>query len=93
MNQYARAYGARLKGQASVCKFTQKCTGCDASVDYTEAMIRDVLCRSRDGPRSTRSTGRENAIFDTLCEITSASSAKGATLDHHVFDQSCLVEG
>ena len=40
-----RAYGARLRGQASVCKFTQQCTGCDASVDYTETMLRDVLCR------------------------------------------------
>ena len=38
-------YGARLKGQASVCKFTQQCVRCDASVDFTEAMIRDVLCR------------------------------------------------
>ena len=32
-------YGSRLKGQASVCKFTDTC---DASVDF---MIRDVLCR------------------------------------------------
>ena len=40
-----RAYGARLKGQASVCKFTQRCTRCDATVDYTEAMLKDVLCR------------------------------------------------
>ena len=40
-----RAYGARLRGQASVCKFTQQCTGCEANVDYTEAMIKDVLCR------------------------------------------------
>lgn len=27
-----RAYGARLRGQASVCKFTQQCTGCEATV-------------------------------------------------------------
>ena len=40
-----RAYGARLRGQASVCKFALKCTGCDANVDYTETMLRDVLCR------------------------------------------------
>ena len=37
-----RAYGARLRGQASICKFTHKCTGCDADV---EAVLRDVLCR------------------------------------------------
>ena len=40
-----RSYVARLKGQASICKFMQKCTGCDADVNYTDAMIRDVLCR------------------------------------------------
>ena len=40
-----RAYGARLRGQASVCKFTQQCTGCGSNVDYTDAMLRDVLCR------------------------------------------------
>ncbi len=40
-----RAYGARLRGQASVCKFTQQCTGCEATVDYTEAILKDVLCQ------------------------------------------------
>ena len=39
-----RAYGARLKGQASVCKFTQQCASCRADVDYTEAILKDVLC-------------------------------------------------
>ena len=40
-----RAFGARLRWQASVCKFTQQCSNCEASVDYTEAMVKDVLCR------------------------------------------------
>ena len=40
-----RAFGARLRGQASVCKFTQPCPSCEANVDYTEVMIKDVLCR------------------------------------------------
>ena len=34
-----RAYGARLRGQASVCKFVQQCTNCQANVDYTEAIL------------------------------------------------------
>ena len=45
-----RAYGARLRGQAGVCKFVQKCIDCDAVVDYTEAMLRDVLCRGMEDP-------------------------------------------
>ena len=40
-----RAYGARLPGQTGVCKFTQQCTNCQANVDYTKAILRDVLCR------------------------------------------------
>ena len=40
-----RSYVARLKGQAGICKFTQKCTNCDANVNYTDAMVKDVLCR------------------------------------------------
>lgn len=44
-NKPIRAYGARLREQAIVCKFTQKCTGCDTNVDYIEAMIKDILCR------------------------------------------------
>ncbi len=40
-----RAFGARLRGQASICKFIPKCSGCEANVDYTEAMVKDVLCR------------------------------------------------
>ncbi len=40
-----RAFGARLRGQASICKFTQQCPDCERAVNYTEAMIKDVLCR------------------------------------------------
>jgi len=39
------AYGARLQGQARVCRYTQKCTNCDATIDYTEAILQDVLCQ------------------------------------------------
>ena len=40
-----RSFGARLRGQAGVCRFTQRCTNCNADVDYAEAIIQDVLCR------------------------------------------------
>ena len=43
-------YGARLRGQASVCKNTQQCTRCDANVDYTDTILRDVLSRGLDDP-------------------------------------------
>ena len=34
-----RSFGARLRGQAGVCRFTQRCTNCNADVDYAEAII------------------------------------------------------
>ncbi len=40
-----RAYGARLRGQAGVCKYTLPCPGCSHDVHYTEAILRDILCR------------------------------------------------
>ena len=45
-----RVYGARFRGQANVCKFVQQCTNCRANVDYTEAILRDVLCRGLEDP-------------------------------------------
>ncbi len=40
-----RSYGTRLRGQAGICKFVIKCPGCDGDVNYTDAIIRDVLTR------------------------------------------------
>ena len=40
-----RSFGARLQGQASVCMFTIDCPNCTHKVDYTETIMRDVLCR------------------------------------------------
>ena len=42
-NETIRSFGARLRGQAGVCKFLVKCPSCDADVNYTEAILRDVL--------------------------------------------------
>ena len=35
-NKPIRAYRARLRGQASVCKFMTLCVNCEADMDYTE---------------------------------------------------------
>lgn len=40
-----RAFGARLRGQASVCKYNKPRTGCGHDVNYAEAILVDVLCR------------------------------------------------
>ena len=38
-----RAFAARLKGQASVCQYTVKCTSCDTKVSYSNNKIHDSL--------------------------------------------------
>lgn len=40
-----RSFGARLRGQAGVCKFLVTCPGCNIEVNYTENVLRDVLTR------------------------------------------------
>ena len=42
-----RSFGARITGQAGICKYTVKCQreGCNADIDYTDAILRDVLAR------------------------------------------------
>lgn len=38
-----RSFGARIRGQAGICKFTVKCPSCSVDVNYTDAILRDVL--------------------------------------------------
>ncbi len=45
-----RSFGARLRGQADICKFVIPCPGCDANVNYTDAIMRDVLSRGIADP-------------------------------------------
>ena len=40
-----RNFGARIKGQANVCKYNTECSNCDHSIDYTDEILRDVLVR------------------------------------------------
>ena len=38
-----RNFGARLRGQASVCKFIRASPSCSTEVKYTDNILRDVL--------------------------------------------------
>ena len=40
-----RSFGARLRGQAGICKFLVTCPGCNMEVNYTENVLRDVVTR------------------------------------------------
>ena len=45
-----RSFGARIKGQANVCKFATPCPSCGTKVNYTEEVMRDVLARGIADP-------------------------------------------
>ena len=45
-----RAFGARLKGQAAICKFVTPCQNCGTVVNYTDHIIRDCLARGISDP-------------------------------------------
>ena len=40
-----RAFGARIQGQAAVCKSSTKCHSCSTDVNYTDAILHDMLSR------------------------------------------------
>ena len=44
-DETVRSFGARLRGQADICKFITECPACAADVNYTDAIMRDVLTR------------------------------------------------
>ena len=72
-----RAYCARLKGQASVCKFTKKCP-CDPpqDVDYSTEIIRDTLIRGIDDDDiRLEIMGQANQEM-TLAEVVQFAEAK-----------------
>lgn len=41
-----RNFGARLRGQAGVCKFIIQCPNCTKDVNYTDEILRDVVTRN-----------------------------------------------
>ena len=79
------AYEARLKGQASVCKYNQECPRCHNTVVYMEAIIRDVLCRGLEdteiqinllGDRNQDMTSEEALKFVEVKEAGKRSASR-----------------
>ena len=45
VDEPVRNFGARIKGQANICKYNTKCSNCDHSMEYTDEILRDILVR------------------------------------------------
>ena len=49
-DETVRSFGARLRGQAGICKFIVNCPNCSADVNYTDEILRDALGRGIADP-------------------------------------------
>ena len=61
--------------------FGTKCNYCDKDHHF------ERMCRGKHGAKPAKSTEHEDAMFDTLCQVTSTGSTKRASLAHHIFDK------
>ena len=77
-DETVRSFGARLQGQANICKFVVKCPGCSEDVDYTEAIMRDVLSRGLADPEIQMDLLGDKKQDMTLEEVFQFVEAKEA---------------
>ena len=40
-----RKFGSRLQSKASICKYQMRCDKCNENMDYTDALLRDILVK------------------------------------------------
>ncbi|RDH89254.1 MAG: hypothetical protein DIZ77_16200 [endosymbiont of Seepiophila jonesi] len=69
-----RNFTARVKGQADLCQFTQKCT-CTKEVRYTDEMVRDVIIRGlydQDTQREVLGMQEQDMELDALIKLLEA---------------------
>ena len=77
-DELVHTFVARLRGQASVCKFAQQCSRCGADIDYTESIIKDVLCRGLEDAEIQRDLLGDKNQGMTLEEVVGFVEAKEA---------------
>ena len=71
-----RCFGARLRGQAGICKFTMKCPSCNSDVNYTDAILRDVLTHGVADPDIQLDLLSDQNQNMTLEQVTQLIEAK-----------------
>lgn len=88
-----RSYGARIRGQASVCKFIMKCTNCDNDVNYTDQILRDVLTKGISDPdiqQDVLSDKKQDMSLEEVFQFVEAKEAgkrsASRLLDSHPVD-------
>ena len=77
-NEAIRSFGARIRGQAMVCKFLLQCPSCDTEVNYTDQILRDVLTKEISNPEIQLDLLGESNQNMTLEEVFRFIEAKEA---------------
>ena len=49
-DESTRSFGARIRGQATICKYTTKCPERQTNISYEEEILRDVLFKAIADP-------------------------------------------
>ena len=60
--------------------YGMQCSHCGRDHHY------ERVCRAKHNQKPY-GTEQENAIFDTICDLTSKTNAKADTLDHHIYNK------
>lgn len=88
-----RAFCARVRGQANICKLTTTCPTCAADVNYTDTIIRDVLTRGVADPDIQLDLlgdkNQDMSLEDVVTLIEAKESGKRSAsrlLDSHTTD-------
>lgn len=75
-----RAFGARLRGQASECNFVIPCTNCGHRVNFSEVYVGDALCRGLADPEIRQDllgdTKRDRTVEETLQFVEAKEAGK-----------------
>ena len=81
-----RSFGARLRGQAAICKFVMKCPGCHICRLCNRTHHFESVCRSKDKPLNHNNDVPPSsaAVFDSLCSLSDST-------DQFHMNESCVL--
>lgn len=85
-----RSFGARLRGQAGVCKYLIDCPGCNVQVNYTEAILKDVLSRGIDDSEiqlDLLGNANQNMSLEEIFRFVEAKEAGKRSASHLLHSQ------
>ncbi|ELT88836.1 hypothetical protein CAPTEDRAFT_190650 [Capitella teleta] len=71
-------FGAHIRGQARICKYSTKCQGCELDVSFMEEILRDVLIRGiadQEIQMEVLGHSNQNPSFEEALRIIEAKEA------------------